>query len=267
MYPESGTKAVTKWPKIVLNKAVEERPRRVGPADLDRFHEVLASYGDYDTVFVHVGLSDVATAFGGDPYEVVLDALEATFESVLAPGFTDYFKTSRVYDKQHSRPKHGTFARLFLNDAEYRTDDACKSILVSGEYRFEECDQRDSYSTDGCFEQLRADDVLNVCIGTPVLICSYLHHLEAKYGAPYMSRQTFEGVMHDSGTTAEIEQHTHYPEGTWPLNRLKLTRHLTSTGILETHDFNGLRLYTLPIRELDDHVAGRMDEDPYYITT
>lgn len=63
-----------------------------------------------------------------------------------------------------------------MNDAGYRTDDAWKAILVSGEYLFEGCNQRVSYSQEDCFEQLRGHDGVNICIRTSVLICSYLHH-------------------------------------------------------------------------------------------
>lgn len=74
-------------------------------------------------------------------------------------------------------------------------------------------------------------------------------------------------MRHDNGTTTGIEQHTHYPCGTWPPNSINLTRHLKNNGILKTYDITGLRLYALPIRELDEHVTGRMDDDPYYIST
>lgn len=77
---------------------MEERPYRVDGPDFDRFHEALASSGDYDTEFVHVGLSKDTTAFWGHPYGVALTAPDATFQSVLAPGFTDSFKTSDVFD-------------------------------------------------------------------------------------------------------------------------------------------------------------------------
>jgi aminoglycoside N3'-acetyltransferase len=255
-----------KWPTIAVNKAVEKRPRSVEAGDIERFHDILSGY-DQDIVFAHVGLSDVAAAFDGNPYEVVLGALEQHFESVLAPGFTDYFRTSGVFDKQHSRPKHGTFVRLFLDDAMYRTDDACKSILVSGDYRFDGCNHRDSYALDGCFERLREDNVLNVSIGTSVFRCSYLHHLEAKYGAPYMVRQSFPGVMHDRGETTEIEQHTHYYTDTWSFNKMKLSRELSARGILGRYDFGGLRLYTLPVRQLDSFIAEKMNRNPYYLVS
>lgn len=258
---------LTRWPNAAIHKLLEKRPRRIRPAEAGVLDDALSAYGEYDTVFVHVGLSDVNAALPGNPYETVLDALTSNFESVLAPGFTDYFKLSGVFDKQHSRPKHGSFVRSFLKDADYRTDDACKSILVRGPYRFENRDHRNSYATNGCFEQLREDDVLLVSIGTPWLICSYLHHLEAKNGAPYTSPKQFSGVMHDDGTVEEIEQTTHYYDGIWSFNKLKLHRDLNERGLLDSYDFGGLRMFVASIADIDALVTEKMATDPYYLVT
>lgn len=260
---------LTRWPNIAVNKAWEKRPRRVGPADERDLGGILASYGtEYDEVFVHVGLSDVEAAFGGNPYELLLEALTDSFESVLAPGFTDYFEQSGVFDRRHSKPIHGTFAKLLLQEADYRTADPCKSILVQGDYRFDGCTHLDTFAEDGCFERLNEDDVLVMAIGTPHWKCSYLHHLEAKYGAPYSVERTIEGVVHDDSETTEVEHRTNYYDGIfWSFNKLKLQRDLENAGVLETHDLNGLRLYVTPIRDLDRFAAERMAEDPYYLVT
>lgn len=258
---------VTRWPNAAVHTVLERRPRRIGTADPGVLRTTLQAYEEYDTVFVHVGLSDVNAALPGNPYETVLDALTANFAAVLTPGFTDYFKTSGVYDKQHSKPKHGTFARLFLEDADYRTDDACKSILVLGSYRFDGRDHRHSYAVDGCFEQLGEDDVLLVSVGTPWVICSYLHHLEARNDVPYMEARRFEGVMHDAGRTTEIEQTTHYYDGRWTFNKLKLQRDLRKRGVLDSYDFEGLRVFVAPLSELDRVVTEKMASDPYYLVT
>lgn len=258
----------TRWSTIAVNKAWEKRPRRVGTSDERRLEAVLESYSSYDEVFVHVGLSDVNAAFDGNPYEVLRDALTDSFESVLAPGFTDYFRESGVFDRQHSKPMHGTFSKLLLEDAAYRTRDPCKSILVDGPYRFDDRTHRDTFADDGCFEQLYEDDVLVAAIGTPHWKCSYLHHLEAKYGAPYSVEQTFEGVIHDDGEIEEVELRTNYYDSIfWSFNKLKLQRDLANAGILETHDLNGLPLYVTPIRELDQFIGQKMADDPYYLVT
>lgn len=258
---------LTRWPNALIHKAIENRPRTISRIGEDALWNAVAGYDDYDIVFAHVGLSDVNSALSGNPYETVVSVLAEEFESILAPGFTDYFRLSGVYDRQRSRPKHGTFGKLFLEDADYRTKDACKSILVRGEYRFENCAQRDSYALDGCFEQLREDDVLVVSIGTPYLICSYLHHLEAKLDAPYMTQETFDGVMHDGRKCVDIEQTTHYYDGLWSFNKLKLQRHLRERGEIDQYDLDGLAVFVASIRDIDELVAEKMRSDPYYLVT
>ncbi|UIP00014.1 AAC(3) family N-acetyltransferase [Halobaculum sp. CBA1158] len=259
---------LTRWPTIAVNKAWENRPRRVERSDRRRLERVLDAYADYDEVFVHVGLSDVNAAFDGNPYELLVDALTDAFDSVLAPGFTDYFRESGVFDRQHSKPMHGTFSTLLLEEADYRTSDPCKSILVAGEYRFDGCTHRDTFAADGCFQRLYEDDVLVVAIGTPHWKCSYLHHLEAKYDAPYSVERTIEGVVHDDGEATEIEQRTNYYDSIfWTFNKLKLQRDLDAAGVLESYDLNGLGVYVTPIRELDRFVGREMAADPYYLVT
>lgn len=259
---------LTRWPTIAVNKTWEKRPRRVGTSDEGHLRDVLESYGTYDEVFVHVGLSDVDAAYEGNPYELLREALTDSFDSVLAPGFTDYFRESGVFDRRHSLPMHGTFSKLLLEDADYRTRDPCKSILVDGEYRFDDCNHLETFAPDGCFEQLREDDVLVAAIGTPHWKCSYLHHLEAKYGAPYSVEREFEGVMHDGDETVDVELQTNYYDSIfWSFNKLKLQRDLEEAGVLDTYDLNGLPVYVTPLGELDRFAAEKMADDPYYLVT
>lgn len=136
--------------------------------------------------------------------EPVLEVLERNFDSILAPGFTDYFRKSGVYGKEHSRPMYGKFDSLFLDDANYRTDDACKSILVRGDYRFEDRDHSDTFSTDGCFAQL-SDDVLLASIGTPWLMCSFLHYVESKHDVPYVYENVYEGTLIDGDESRRVD--------------------------------------------------------------
>lgn len=259
-------KYLTRWPVVGAHKALEERSRSVGDVSPDEFAEIFASYED-SVVFAHVGLSDVNAALPGNPYEQVLDALTDSFESVLAPGFTDYFKRSRVYSKQHSRPKHGTFNRLFLDDANYRTDDACRSILVRGEYAFDGRDHHDTFSPDGCFAKLGEDDVLLTSIGTPWLVCSFLHHLEWKYRVPYVSMESFEGVLFDGDQRRDIVQRTPYWDGIWRFNKLKLQRHWREHDVVDEYDLNGLRIFFVSLSEMDEFVRDKLRADPYYLVT
>lgn len=259
------TRHVKRISNFALHKLLHERPRRVGSVAPDEFDRVFER--DDNVIFVHVGLSDVNAALPGNPYERVRDVLDRNFESVLAPGFTDYFRTSGVYAKQHSRPMYGAFYPLFLSDADYRTDDACKSILVRGEYRFDGRDHRDTFGPDGCFAQLREDDVLFASVGTPWLMCSFLHYLEAKADVPYVSEETFEGVAFDNGESSEIEQSTHYSDGYWRFNKLKLHRHWRERGLVDEYDLGGLRVFFSSAADIHDFVRDKLSSNPYYLVT
>jgi hypothetical protein len=257
---------LTRWPVFAVHKLLEERPRRVGRVDQTEFDDVFAAYDD-DVVFVHVGLSDVNRALPGDPYERVRDTLVRHFDAVLAPGFTDYFTTSRVYAKQYSRPKHGAFNALFLDDADYRTDDACRSILVRGDYDFEGRDHHDTFCSNGCFAQLGEDDVLLASIGTPWLVCSFLHYLEWKHRVPYVTRRAYEGVLFDGDERREITQRTPYWDGLWRFNKLKLQRHWREHGLVDEYDLRGLRVFFASLADIESFVDERLRSDPYYLVT
>lgn len=258
---------LTRWPNTALHTALAQKPTSVGTVQPDFLQTIFREYTAYDTVWAHVGLSDVNAALPGNPYTSVMDALTAHFESVLTTGFTHYFKTSGVYDKQHSQPHHGMFTKLFLADATYRTDDAIKSILVNGPYRFDGCNHRDTYASDGCFQQLRDDDILVVSIGTPWLICSYLHHIEARYDVPYMEHRDFEGVMYDDGSLSEIVQRNHSYDGIWRFNKLKIHYRLRRENKLDEYHQNGLSVFVFPLSWIDDVLSPRVAADPYYLVT
>lgn len=259
-------KHTTRWPVFGIHKILEERPRRVGSVTPGEFNEVFERYND-SVIFAHVGLSDINEALPGNPYEQVLNTLEQNFDSVLAPGFTDYFKTSRVYSKQHSRPKHGMFNWLFLDDANYRTDDACRSILVSGEYDFEGREHHETFCPNGCFAQLSEDDVLVTSIGTPWLMCSFLHYLEWKNRVPYVAEQTYDGILYDGDNRRQIEQTTPYWDGFWRFNKLKLQRAWRAHDIIDEFDLNGLRVFFASLADIDDFVSQKIRSDPYYLVT
>lgn len=257
---------LARWPVFGVHKLLEERSRSIGDVRPDAFEAVFERYDDA-TVFTHVGLSDVNRALPGNPFEQVLGVLDRNFESVLAPGFTDYFKTSRVYSKRYSRPKHGTFNALFLDVATYRTDDACRSILVRGPYRFEGRNHHDTFSPNGCFAQLREDDVLLTSIGTPWLVCSFLHYLEWKHRVPYVTERSFEGVIYDGPDAREITQTTQYQEGPWRFNKLKMQRDMREHGIVDEHDLEGLRVFFVHLSDVEAFVDEQLRDDPYYLVT
>lgn len=234
-----------------------------------RLDNLIEDHGNGQTeVFVHVGLSDVKAAFDVDPYAFLLEKLDHQFDSVIAPGFTDYFKTSGVYHKQHSRPKHGTFGGLFLEDADYRTDDAIKSFLVRGPYRFQDCVHHDSYHEDGCFNKLVSDNVLVMDIGTPWLTCSHLHYFESVFDVEYVVERSFQGVLLDDGDCRPIEQTCHqYESAFYMWNKPKIERLLEQRGVLWRYDLNGLQVLFFRLGDLADVIGEKLQSDEYYLVT
>ncbi|MFD1513229.1 hypothetical protein [Halomarina rubra] len=255
--------------KHQLRKQVSSR-RRADTADESRFDELLERHGaGHDEAFVNVGLGDVKGAFGGNPYEFVVSKLDDAFDSTLAPGFTDYFKTSGVYHKEFSRPKHGSFVRQFLADADYRTDDAIKSFLVRGDYRFDDCVHDDSYHDDGCYAKLEAENTLAINVGTAWLVCPHVHYLEAQCDVDYVESRTFDGVMYRDRTNYErIEQTCDIARSKfYSWNRSKLEGLLEDEGVLHSYDLNGLSVQFLRLGDLTDALAPKLREDPYWLVT
>lgn len=257
---------------LFTNQASKQIRLRQGASRVPEstFDELLDRHAaGHSKVFLHVGLSDIKAAFDTNPYEFLLERLDERFESILAPGFTDYFKISGVYHKQYSRPKHGTFVRLFHEDADYRTDDAIKSILVKGPYRFDGCDHHRSYHDDGCFAQLVRDDALVLNVGTPWLKCSHLHYLEHQHGAPYVIEKTYDGVLYRSSTEYEhIEQTCSvYSSKFYSWNRRKLTRRLERAGVIDRYDLNGLKTIFFTLDDIVSVIGDEMRRDPHYLVT
>lgn len=224
---------------------------------------------DANEIFCHVGLSGVNAAFDGDPYEFLRGTLKNHFETIMAPGFTDYFEDSGVYHKKYSRPKHGAFARLLYKDAEYRTDDAIRSFIVDGPYRFDSCNHRKSYGNRSCFAKLEADNIPILNIGTPWLICSQLHHLEYVHEVPYLKEVILDGVMFQDKKTdpKHIEQTFGKYTEKFAWNRRKIRHDLENAGALVTYNRNGLRLMVTYAQDIRDVIGPKIQEDPYYLIT
>jgi len=101
---------------LIKHQTLKQLKLRQGAsrASADRFDSILAAEAaGHSTVFVHAGLSDISSAFETNPYKFLLDRLDDQFDNIIATGFTDYFKHSGVYHKEHSQPKNGTFVELF----------------------------------------------------------------------------------------------------------------------------------------------------------
>ena len=261
--------------RVVGNRAVMTARRQLRSSDVDAVPEsaldaVFEQYDEHPTVFVHVGLSDVKSAFKCDPYEFLRDRLDTHFENVLVQGFTPSFRSpdGRVYHKDYSVPKYGTFSTLFLDDCDYRTDDATNSILVRGDYRFDDCDHHDTWSSDGCFGALDRDNVLVLDIGTNWIRAAQIHYLEVLLDVPYVTTTDYEGVIYyDDSTHEPVTQRSHEYERPITWNRAKIKDDLQQDGVLEHHELNGLDLFAFEARELRHALAPRIEDDPHYLVT
>lgn len=262
------TRTVQNRVQMVLNRKI--RDGSVDPVAEADFDAVLDRYEHEPTVFVHVGLRDIAAAFRCNPYEFLLQKLDERFESILSPGFTPSFRTDDgcVYHKTFSKPRFGTFSTLFLEDCDYRTDDATNSILVRGDYRFDDSDHHDSWSVEGCFAALDQADVLYLNVGTNWLTASQLHFLETLFDVPYVETVTYEGVIYYDETTFEPvtqRSHEYRRDVTW--NRAKIADDLVHDDVLERYDLNGLKLFAFTAGDLREALEPRIEADPYYLVT
>ncbi|MEM4782164.1 MAG: AAC(3) family N-acetyltransferase [Halalkalicoccus sp.] len=260
--------------RTVRNRAsmVAHRKRAAGPIEHvseAAFDRVLDTYANDEAVFVHVGLSDVKRAFDRNPYEFLLDRFDERFESVLNPGFTPAFRSvdGRVYHKRHSLPKFGAFSRLFLEDCEYRTDDPTNSILVRGPYRFDDCDQTNTWSKAGCFGKLERENVRYLDVGTDFIRSSQIHYIEAQLDVPYLETVEYEGVICDGERYREVTHRSH--EYTMPItwNRPKIRADLERAGVLDAYDLNGLNVFAFRARDVREVLAPKILADPYYLVT
>jgi len=237
-----------------------------GPVDEAVLDAVLEQYADSDVVFVHIGLSDIKTALQRNPYEAIMAKLEANFESILTPGFTRSFRETGVFDVQETPPELGAFASLFFTDATYRTGDPIHSILVDGAYRFDGCTVRDTFSPEGCYGQLSADNILYLNIGTPWLISTQLHYIERVCDVPYVDTIGIEGELRTNGTTEQITQRNYTKNSSlyfW--NRYGLRDDMVSAGVMDHHSLNGLNVMGVRAGEMESFLESQIETDPYYL--
>ncbi|MFO7832634.1 MAG: AAC(3) family N-acetyltransferase [Halohasta sp.] len=260
---------VTHLPKTAWCSAThylyKQRSRSAGPTDAALFDAIIERYDD-DVVFVHIGLSDVKTALGGNPYEAITDRLDRAFESVLVPGFTKSFRETRQFDVDETPPELGAFSGLFFEDADYRTPDPLHSILVGGPYRFEGCTFRDTFSPTGCYGQLSADNVLYLNIGTPWLVSTQLHYIERICDVPYVSTVEIEGRLGADGSTEPITQRTYSKNNyLYFWNRRGLRDDMVDAGVMDHYQLDGLNVMAVRAGEMEAFLADRIEQDPYYL--
>jgi len=244
----------------------KQRDEPTGPASPDLFESILAEY-DEDAAFVHAGLSDVSSAFDGNPYEFLLDRLDAEFESILTPGYTQSFRETGRFHRQETEPAVGAFASLFFEDADYRTRDPLHSILVRGDYRFEDRTHRDTFAPDGCFGKLHDDGVRILNVGTPWLVSTQLHYVERVLDVPYARTTEVEGTVEYADGEREDVVQRNYSKNKYVYywNRVGVQRDLMEAGVLDLFDLNGLTVISVRADELLDALKPKIEEDPYYL--
>jgi len=246
-----------------LHKSVD---RPTGPVDEALLDTVLDQYADAKVVFVHVGLSDIKTALQRNPYDALVDKLDGAFDSVLTPGFTSSFRTTGEFDLRETAPELGAFASLFFQDTEYRTPDPIHSILVDGAYRFDGCTFRDTFSPDGCYGQLSADNVLLLNIGTPWLISTQLHYIERLCEVPYVRSVTVEGELTFGETTVQIRQRNYTKNSyLYGWNRRGLRNDMVDAGVMNHYSLNGLNVMGVRAGAMETFLTDRIEDDPYYL--
>lgn len=246
--------------------AYRERDRPTAAVEPGVFEEILADY-DEEAVFVHVGLSDVGSAFGDDGYSYLTETLRSEFDAVLTPGFTQSFHETGTFDVAETEPELGAFASLFFEEADYRTPDPLHSILVAGDYRFDDCTVRDTFAPDGCYGKLDADNVRILDVGTQWLVSTQLHYVERVTDVPYAETIAVEGAVRDESGEAERVTQRNYDKNNYVYfwNRLAIQRELMADGVLDHHDLNGLSVISVGARDLRTALEPRIEDDPYYL--
>ncbi len=243
-------------------------------SDLRLLEDVLDRYSEQNTVFVHIGLSQIKSAYRVNPYDFVMDVLTKRFENIITPGFTPSFRKTSLYHKKYSRPEYGMFSWLFLGDATYRTDDPIYSLLVRGSYDFENSYAKETFGVGSCFEQLDKDNILCLNIGTKWAVSSQIHFSEYKNMVPYINKAEYNGIIYYDEHKHKDISVVNYVNNYWfnkfvsvIWNRYKISRHLLKSGILDYYDLDGVRVYAFKLRDLRVFLDEKLGKDPYYLLT
>jgi len=245
------------------------------PSDPSKMTAILDKYKKHNTVFVHIGLKQIKTAYGvDDPYGFIFNELTKRFQSIMTPGFTPSFKKTGLYHKELSKPEYGSFAKNFLNDATYRTDDPAYSLLVYGKYDLTGCNTKESFGKGSSFEKIDKDNILNINIGTKWLVSSQAHYIEYKNMVPYIKKETHEGIIYYNSTEHEKTSVTTYKNIHWfnkylsiIWNRGKMLKDMLKSDIIEYHNINGLKIFIFRSGDLKQFLDEKIKKDPYYLIT
>jgi len=266
------TQAVTHLPKAAWSSAkhfvYKQQLSTGGPTNEAVLDAVLNEYEDDSVALVHIGLRDIKTALGTDPYEAILDKLRSRFDSILVPGFTKSFRKTGVFDLEETQPELGAFSGLFFENAEFRTPDPLHSILGEGPYRFESCTFRDTFSPGGCYGQLSKDNVLCLNIGTPWLVSTQLHYIERICNVPYAKTIEIDGELRTNGSTTRIAQQNYKKNNyLYFWNRRGLRDAMVSAGVMDHYSLDGLNVMAVRAGDMQSFLVPRIEADPYYLVT
>jgi len=245
------------------------RESRRGKATVERVHPAalraaLSSF-DAETVVVHAGLSDVAAAVDGDPYEHLRAALFEAFDTVFTPGFTFSFRESGCVNLDRAPPEVGAFGRQFLADAEFRTDDPVFSLLCAGEFGFETDGTDCSFAPGGYWDELHDRDVLYLNVGTDRLRCSGFHLAEVRHGVPYVSRTELQGNVQQNGRVDAVTHSIPVDDHWRRFARRNVRRELGDA--LVDRSLGGIRIQGCRASAIDTLLDERLASDPYYLVT
>lgn len=259
-------KVKTNYLKGILS-SYASRPLNVGNVSLEQLRKTLSLSGE-QAIFLHVGLSALKKALGPLAQKELIDIFRSQNISILVPGFTPSFRQSGIYHKQFSQPEYGTFSKLFLPEANDRTDDAIHSILIKGIYSFSGCNHQKSFADDSCFGKIDRDNLYYVNIGTRDLVCTQLHFIEHHYTVPYNEIMNHEGILYDNESNyRHITQanYRHNMRVTW--NRNKIRKLLIKEGVMKEHQINGLCIRLFRAGDLKTVLGKQIIVNPYYLVT
>ncbi|MFP4289441.1 MAG: AAC(3) family N-acetyltransferase [Bacteroidota bacterium] len=241
------------------------------PAD---FLQVLDYYRKDPVVFIHAGLSQIKQAFAVDPYSFLMESLTERFQGIIAPGFTPSFRTTGLYHKEFSRPEYGKFSWLFHQDASFRSDDPIHSLLVRGEYGFQNSYTPETFGPGSCFDQLDRENILCLSIGTQWPISSQKHYVEYRSDLPYIRKVQYQGVIYfdkqqyrNISVVNYVRTHWFNKYLTLMWNNYKIARQMQKRGIMQIYDLNGLMVYAFRLQDLRRFSDEKFIHDPYYLFT
>ena len=244
------------------------------PSDPGLLLDVLNKYNEHNTVFVHIGLRPIKSAYQTEPYSFIFEALTKRFNNIIAPGFTPSFRKTGLYHKKYSIPEFGKFSGLFLNDATYRTDDPIYSLLVYGDYKFDNLYAKETFGHGSCFDQLAKENILCINIGTKWAVSSQIHYSEYKNNLPYISAVEYDGILYRNETQYEKIKTVNYTNNHWfnkyvtvMWNRHKILNHMHKKGVLDYYNLNGVKVFAFKLGDLGRLLDEKLSKNPYYLLT